>query len=267
MRYRVDDLAARCGVTVDTVRFYQSKGLLLAPEREGRVAWYSEAHLRRLSRILDLKSKGFTLRSIKRLLSGDADDADEALVEALGWPSGEAAEEGAGVPTSDRVLTAEELASRTGLSTGLIDAISHQGLLSPIDVAGRRVYTEADGHAVRAGLALMEAGIPLEELLALARAHDSAVRQTAERAVELFVAHVRSPIRANARSQEEGSERLADAFGRMLPAATALVANHFRAALYRAARRHLDDEDGDPAEGDRPGRSPERRAATEQEAS
>ncbi|MDQ3981976.1 MAG: MerR family DNA-binding transcriptional regulator, partial [Actinomycetota bacterium] len=33
MRYRVDELAARAGVSVDTVRFYQARGLLPQPER------------------------------------------------------------------------------------------------------------------------------------------------------------------------------------------------------------------------------------------
>ena len=37
MRYRVEQLAAACDVSVDTVRYYQSRGLLPAPEREGRV--------------------------------------------------------------------------------------------------------------------------------------------------------------------------------------------------------------------------------------
>ncbi len=42
MRYRVDELAAQCGVSVDTVRFYQAKGLLQPGQREGRVSWYSK---------------------------------------------------------------------------------------------------------------------------------------------------------------------------------------------------------------------------------
>ena len=40
MEYRVEELAASAGVRVDTVRFYQGRGLLPAPRREGRVAFY-----------------------------------------------------------------------------------------------------------------------------------------------------------------------------------------------------------------------------------
>src|SRR5437868_8953739 len=86
MRYRVDELAAHCGVSVDTVRFYQARGLLPPGMREGRVAWYSEEHRQRLGRIRDLKEKGFSLATIRRLLAGELDAADEALAGALAAP-------------------------------------------------------------------------------------------------------------------------------------------------------------------------------------
>jgi DNA-binding transcriptional MerR regulator len=73
MRYRVEELAGRAGTSVDTVRFYQTRGLLPQPEREGRVVFYSDEHVERLVRIRELKDKGFTLKSIKGLLSGELD--------------------------------------------------------------------------------------------------------------------------------------------------------------------------------------------------
>src|SRR5260370_12358444 len=48
MEYRIEQLARAAGVAVDTIRFYQGKGLLEAPRREGRVTWYGDAHLDRL---------------------------------------------------------------------------------------------------------------------------------------------------------------------------------------------------------------------------
>jgi len=51
VRYRVEQLAAVCEVSVDTVRYYQSRSLLPQPEREGRVAWYDELHADRIRRI------------------------------------------------------------------------------------------------------------------------------------------------------------------------------------------------------------------------
>ena len=54
MEYRIEQLARTAGVAVDTIRFYQGKGLLEAPRREGRVTWYGDGHLERLRRIREL---------------------------------------------------------------------------------------------------------------------------------------------------------------------------------------------------------------------
>ncbi|MBA2426775.1 MAG: MerR family transcriptional regulator [Actinobacteria bacterium] len=243
MGFRVDELAGRAGVSVDTVRFYQSKGLLAQPAREGRIAWYSDVHLERLERIRDLKAKGFTLASIGRLLEGDLDAADEVLVEALAGP-----EPGREDPPAP--LSRTELAARTGLAPELIAALGGQGLLTPELSNGRPLYSEGDVAALKAGLTLLETGVPLEELLALARQHDRAMKQTAERTVELFDEFVRSPIKAKSASEVEAADRLMDAFHKMLPAASALVTQHFRAVLLAAARERL----GAPAEPtERPG--------------
>ncbi|MBA2274215.1 MAG: MerR family transcriptional regulator [Actinobacteria bacterium] len=242
MRYRVDELAAKVGVRVDTVRFYQTKGLLPPPERDGRIAWYCEDHVDRLGRILDLKGKGFSLTSIKRLLSGDLDAADEALVNALaGGGGGHSGAAGAGL------LSATELAGRTGLSPALVAILEDEGLLRPVERGGVTGYGPADVRALEAGIALLESGIPLEELLALARAHDGSMRGTAEHAVELFHNFVRAPIRESASSEVEAAQRLIDAFYAMLPAATALIGHHFRVVLLQAAQARL-ELDGDNSE-------------------
>ncbi|GHF83531.1 MerR family transcriptional regulator [Streptomyces thermodiastaticus] len=67
--YTVDELAARAGVTVRTVRFYSSRGLLpppvLGPRRVGR---YGEQHLARLDLIGQMRRQGMTLAAIERHL-------------------------------------------------------------------------------------------------------------------------------------------------------------------------------------------------------
>lgn len=229
MRYRVDELAGRCGVSVDTVRFYQTKGLLPPPERAGRIAWYSGEHLARLRRIRALKEAGFTLASIRRLLAGELDEADAALVEELA----------ATLPGERAELTLAELAQATGVSPALLEAIEREGLLGERRGDGEGRYSPADVAAIKAGLALLEAGLPLSELLALAREHDEAMTRIAERAVDLFVDFVRDPIRAAAADEAEAAERLVTAFRRMLPATTALVTHHFERKLLEAARARL----------------------------
>lgn len=230
MRYRVDELAGRCGVSVDTVRFYQTKGLLPPPERAGRIAWYSDEHLARLRRIRALKQAGFTLGSIRRLLAGELDEADAALVEELATT----------LPGDRAEMTLAELASATGVSPALLEAIEREGLLGPRRGDGEGRYSPADAEAIKAGLALLEAGLPLSELLALAREHDEAMTKIAERAVDLFLDFVRDPIRAAAGDDADAAQRLVDAFRRMLPATTALVTRHFERKLLEAALARLE---------------------------
>ncbi|WP_206317042.1 MerR family transcriptional regulator [Streptomyces composti] len=65
----IDELAARAGVTVRTVRFYGTRGLLpppvLGPRRVGR---YGREHLARLALIEELQRQGMTLAAIERYL-------------------------------------------------------------------------------------------------------------------------------------------------------------------------------------------------------
>lgn len=235
MGLRVDALAARAGVSVDTVRFYQSKGLLPQPAREGRVALYSEEHLERLRKIRDLKDKGFTLDSIRTLLDGDLGEADKALVAAVLDPA----------PSGTSLLTLEEVADRTGVTPSLLEAIEREGLMVPTLVDGQPRYTADDVQVVAAGLELLGTGLPLSELLALARRHDDAMRAIAGQAVDLFLRFVRDPIRAKANSEEAAATELVEAFRKMLPSTTALVGHHFQRVLLAEARARIEAEGSD----------------------
>ncbi|MCA1672999.1 MAG: MerR family transcriptional regulator [Actinobacteria bacterium] len=234
MRLRVDELAARSGLSVDTVRFYQSKGLLGQPAREGRIAWYSNDHLEQLERVRALKGRGFTLDFIRRLLRGELDPIDAALAAAVSGPvPGEHSEDG-------ELLTLEQLAARTGVSETLLEAIARTGLL--FSDAQEGGYTPADADAVGAGLKLLEAGLPLSELLDLARRHDAAMTTIAEQAVDVFVRFVRDPLRASAPADDSAAERIVESFNAMLPATAALVAHHFRRRLLQIARARMERE-------------------------
>ena len=92
MRYRVEQLAAACDVSVDTVRYYQSRGLLPQPDREGRVAWYGDVHAERIGRIRDLQRKGLTLAAIGRVVRGELGEADTDLAAAVAEARGDVAD-------------------------------------------------------------------------------------------------------------------------------------------------------------------------------
>jgi DNA-binding transcriptional MerR regulator len=161
---------------------------------------------------------------------------DAALAVALAGPLPGEEEDG-------DLLTLDELAQRAQAPRPLLHVIERSGLLVPRMVDGKRRYSAADAAAVRAGLALVEAGVPLGDLLDLARRHDVAMRGIAEQAVDLFARFVRDPIHGSARSDLEASERLVAAFRDMLPAVSTIVAHHFRRLLVAAARARLERDD------------------------
>jgi DNA-binding transcriptional MerR regulator len=234
VRYRIEELAERSGVTVDTVRFYQTRGLLPRPERDGRVAWYDDGHLERLERVRDLKARGFPLAIIARLLAGELDPQEEALAVALteALPGDDVLSE------AEERLSLAELSERTGVSPTLLEALEREGLLVG-RVEGDRPYTAADARVITSGLSLLETGVPLSELLALAHEHDEAMRAVVDRAVELFVRYVRDPLRLTAGSDPDASERAVEALHVMLPAVDTLVGHHFRRRLLAAARERI----------------------------
>lgn len=225
--YRVDEFATMAGVSVDTIRFYQHRGLLPPPERRGRVGYYGGAHLERLERIKELQGQGLSLTTIARVLDG-LHPADAALVAAVA--------SGSGVAT--RRLSLEGLSEETGVPAELLSSLIAEGLLTPSDPDDAAPYGAGDVTAVRAGLALLESGIPLTKLLELARTYTVAVDQVAEQAVALFDEHVRKPARSG-ESPEEAQRHVISAFEALLPAAGTLVRHQFEQAVLRAARARI----------------------------
>ena len=70
--FTVGKLAAAGGVGVETIRFYQRKGLLAQPTRDSGIRRYGSDDLRRLRFIRQAQAAGFTLEEIKELLDLDA---------------------------------------------------------------------------------------------------------------------------------------------------------------------------------------------------
>ncbi|MET9972750.1 MerR family transcriptional regulator, partial [Streptomyces sp. NPDC006356] len=109
----IDELAARAGVTVRTVRFYGTKGLLpppvLGPRRVGH---YGRDHLARLALIEELQQQGMTLAAIERYvqqLPPGLDAHDLAIHRAVvaSW-----------APDAVETVTRGELERRAGRGLG-----------------------------------------------------------------------------------------------------------------------------------------------------
>jgi DNA-binding transcriptional MerR regulator len=263
MEMRVEQLSARAGVSVDTIRYYQSKGLLDPPRREGRLAWYGESHQARLERIRTWQGRGFTLATIARLVSGELDAADEALVAELSGVNDapahdtgtEQRSEATAVPgdTHGEALTLDELAEATGVPLAVLKAVEAEGLLVPRRIGPDERYTHEDVAAAKAGLLLLDWGIPLSSLLDLARRHHQATEAVALEAVAMFSAYVREPLRrgqspkSDRATGEPDVEGLLQAYAELLPAVNTLVGHHFTRTLVKSALDHV-ERVGSPAE-------------------
>lgn len=231
MRFRVEELAKAADVSVDTVRYYQKQRLLPPPEKDGRVAWYTDDHLDRMGRIRELQRRGFSLAVIRRFLAGELEPADEGLAEAVVGGDGE---------SDDALFRIEDLALRTQVPAPMLEALVRDGLLVGRPHEGELRFTEDDVAIVSGGLRVLETGLPLPELLALARRHNEATRQFATEAVELFDTYVRQPLRTADIPEDEREKRMVEAFQTLLPVVTELATYHFRRVLLQVAQEHLE---------------------------
>jgi MerR family mercuric resistance operon transcriptional regulator len=75
-------LAKAVGVGVETVRYYQRRGLLSVPQSVGAVRRYDGDDLRRLTFVRRAQAAGFTLEEISELLALDRTD-DRTRIHAM----------------------------------------------------------------------------------------------------------------------------------------------------------------------------------------
>ena len=201
------------------------------------------------------------------------DQADDALMPEPHPDHDDRTKDAGGVPrldAPDAALAAavteddegtfdlDELAEEVGTTRALLEAVERAGLLLPhhVDVDGVARYALTDANAVRSGLALLDAGLPLGELLDLARRTDAAIGEIADHAVEAFLRFVRDPVRGTSDDEREAAERLITAYERMLPATEHLVAHHLRRRLLARATERVIGGLASPADGeDTPGTS------------
>ena len=227
----VDEVATTAGLSIDTVRYYQRLGLLAPPVRNGRRAVYSDHHVARLAEIRRLAEDGFTLAQIGVLSSesspsGAVDELRRLADDAL-----------------DRSLSRSEVAGQAGVPEGLIALLVDNGLLAPLTTDPDPRFDEGAVSMVRAGLAISAAGVPLDELVALAADHGANVDEVAERAVDLFERHVHHGTTVTG-ERTDATQDLVEVVRSLLPAVTRLVAQHFHRTLVTRARERAGTDAG-----------------------
>lgn len=185
----VDELAARAGVTVRTIRFYSTRGLLPPPViGPRRVGHYGSEHVSRLALIEELQHQGMTLAAIERYLGqlpADLSAQDLAIHRALvaSW-----------APESAEEVGREELERRAGraLSEQDVDRLAAMGVL---DRAGAGAY-RLDGGLLRLGVELLDVPIAHETILASRTVLLEHARAAAQDLSRLFREEVWGPYRA-----------------------------------------------------------------------
>ena len=149
--WRVDELARRAGLTVDTIRYYAREGLLQAPVKRGRNRLYGSEHLARLERIRELRAQRFSLAAILAIVGVDRPGL-EGLFSAAGHE-----------------YTLAELTEQSGVDAPLVDGLHEVGLLPDPAEFGGNAYDDTDLAVLRAVGELRDLGMTDEILLALAR--------------------------------------------------------------------------------------------------
>jgi DNA-binding transcriptional MerR regulator len=222
MEYRVEELAAEAGISVELLRSYQSRGLLPAPRHQGRVALYGGRHLDRLKVIRQLKEEGYSLKMIASAVGEERPPSDEI------------------VESPEELLSPHDVAERTGVHPALLRSLEGSGVLRPRKFDGEVRYTNADVRAVRMLLTLLGFGLPLEDFLEVAKVQIEANDKVAALAVDLFLRNVREPMLAEHLTQRAEAERLVAALRLMLHGATAMVGYHFQRAVINAVQEELE---------------------------
>jgi DNA-binding transcriptional MerR regulator len=232
--YRIDELAQRAETAVRNVRAYQDRGLLPPPRRVGRVGLYDDSHLARLRLINQMLERGYSLANIAELVNGW--EQGQNLGELLGL---EVALTG---PWSDEVPTfvsAAELAQVFGAQDARALGIAIK--LGIIEPDGERFRVNSP-RWFQAGAELVAAGIPLDAVLANARALQRDMDRVAARFVELVTTHVFEPI--GDRLPKDEVPRLAEVVRRLRPLAQMAVDSELARAMERQVREQLGDRLG-----------------------
>lgn len=231
--YRIDDLAQAAGTTVRNIRAYQDRGLLPPPERRGRTGFYTEAHLARLRLIGALLDRGYTIANIGELLET--------------WHSGRDLGQMLGLEVAITSPWTDELPEYMSMAQLLKDfgkafspsALTQARALGIIELEGTRVRVPSK-RMLFAAKELVDAGIPLADMLDIVRMLRGNVERVSNEMVLLIVKYVFDPLGKEFPPPKE-IPRLAELIWRLRPLVNMAVNAEVARAMGRAAEQHLGD--------------------------
>ncbi len=235
------ELTARVAMSVRTVRFYTSRGLVPAPIRRGRSGFYSRDHVARLELVADLQSHGFTLAAIERYVAGipaDSSPEDIALRRAMLAPWQ------ADLPV--RMGRGElEARARRSLDDADLATLEALRILRPVpepdgsQEADAVVWEVAVGQ-LSVGLGLLDVGYPLQAAQAAAAVYAEHGRQIARELYDVFRTQV-WPV-----YQESGAspEIVRDVVERLKPLSINALVSAYEAGMDETKRAGIAERAG-----------------------
>lgn len=228
-----DEVAERTGVTVRTIRYYQSEGLLPAPVRHGREVRYNDEHLARLELITRLQERGLRLNAIADVVR----QSDQGGATAADWLG---LSESLTKPWTDErpvLLTGAELTARLGEGITVEDLV-RTGVVERRDDTSPLVFLVPSQGILDSALALAEVGIDLDTGARLRALIQDRLRSLATDLVARFTDEVSLTLLADA-----GPADLARLLEQLRPLTRRTVDQLFALEMERAQRHLLESVD------------------------
>ena len=208
--WRIDDLAHKAGVTVDTIRYYQREGLLPEAVRKGRNKIYGPEHLHRLEQIRELQQRRFSLAAIRSLLETDRPGLVEGVFGAE--------------PAS---YTFDDLVEKSGVDRTLAGRLREAGFVRDPTEVGRDAYDNTDLDAISAVAELSDVGLRDDVIVEIGAIYAAGIESMQEQVLDVFAG--RRGAEWDADDLAEFQEQMSEVAGRMLPLVSRLVSYaHYR---------------------------------------
>ncbi len=209
------EISEKTGVSIDTIRYYQSIGLLPPTTRLGRHAFYSKIHLDRLVEIKTLQERGWSLKAIAAHLDSNNKSPTTSVNRSL---SGN--------------YSLEYLSRLTGVPSAILVSLVRDGVLSSKSET-EELFSDIDIAIARTALELLKQGLPLMEVLSVAKKYHENVKTLTGEAAQMFAKNIREPLLA--KLGEAAAPEILNVYEKMFTAATELVSLHFEKELALAA--------------------------------
>lgn len=212
----VDAFAKQHGITVRTLRYYASLGLIPAPERRGRSAYYGPAHGAHLDLVFQLQQRGMSMAGIAKAvapIASDASEEDLTVHQAMlsTWTL-----------AVNEPLTRTALDQRAGraLSDAELEVMIESGVLVP----GDGTYAPLDGFDI--ALELIDLGVDRSVIIEAGQTIERHMRAVARDLNGIMRDLVIEPYRSQTRTPEE-AEHLGRVIGRLRALTTSALVSGF----------------------------------------